>query len=55
MFSRQEGEGPHLALHPRPGTQLLGPLGFEGAQHRQTLRPSVEGVRSKALRAFGSQ
>ena len=27
----------------------LGPLGFEGAQHRQTLRPSVDGVRSKAL------
>ena len=31
----------------------LGPLGFEGAQHRQTLRPSVDGVRSKALRPFG--
>ena len=25
-------------------------LGFEGAQHWQTLRPSVDGVRSKALR-----
>ena len=33
----------------------LGPLGFEGAQHRQTLRPSVDGVRSKALRPFGVQ
>ena len=33
----------------------LGPSGFEGAQHRQTLRPSVDGVRSKALRPFGSQ
>ena len=31
----------------------LGPLGFEGAQHRQTLRPSVDGVRSKAPRPFG--
>ena len=30
----------------------LGPLGFEGAQHRQTLRPSVDGTRSKALRPF---
>ena len=28
----------------------LGPLGFECSQHRQTLRPSVDGVRSKALR-----
>jgi hypothetical protein len=26
----------------------LGPLGFEGAQHRQTLRPSVERICSKA-------
>ena len=33
----------------------LGPLGFEGAQHRQTLRPSVDGVRSKALRPFDMQ
>ena len=33
----------------------LGPLGFDFAQHRQTLRPSVDGIRSKALRpvAFG--
>ena len=33
----------------------LGPLGFDFAQHRQTLRPSVDGVRSKALRPFRSQ
>ena len=33
----------------------LGPLGFEGAQHRQTLSPSVDGIRSKALRPFGLQ
>ena len=33
----------------------LGPLGYEGAQHRQTLRPSVDGTRSKALRPFGLQ
>ena len=38
------------ALPPSPG-----PLGFEGAQHRQTLRPSVEGVRSEILRLFGLQ
>ena len=25
---------------------LLGPLGFEGAQHRPTLRPSVDGTRT---------
>ena len=36
-------------------TSPLGPLGFEGAQHRQTLRPSVDGVHSKALRPFGPQ
>jgi hypothetical protein len=36
---------------PRP----LGRLGFECSQHRQTLRPSVDGIRSKALRPFGSQ
>jgi hypothetical protein len=30
----------------------LGPLGFEGAQHRQTLRPSVDGILSKAPRPF---
>ena len=33
----------------------LGPLGFECSQHRQTLRPSVDGIRSKALRPFGVQ
>jgi len=33
----------------------LGPLGFECSQHRQTLRPSVDGIRSKALRLFGVQ
>ena len=41
---------PPAARRPRP----LGPLGFEGAQHRQTLRASVDGVRSKALRPFGA-
>ena len=41
-------EGGHL-----PGP--LGPLGFEGAEHRQTLRPSVDAIRSKALRPFGLQ
>ena len=35
-------------LEPGP----LGPLGFDFAQHRQTLRPSVVGIRSKALRPF---
>ena len=30
-------------------------LGFDFAQHRQTLRPSVDGTRSKALRPFGFQ
>ena len=39
----------------RPKGRPLGPLGFERAQHRQTLRPSVDGTRSKALRPFGSQ
>jgi len=33
----------------------LGPLGFDFAQHRQTLRPTVDGNRSQALRPFGSQ
>ena len=35
------------------GPVPLGPLGYEGAQHMQTLRPSVDGTRSKALRSFG--
>jgi hypothetical protein len=33
--------------------QPLGPLGFEGAQRRQTLGPTVDRTRSKALRPFG--
>ena len=33
----------------------LGPLGFDLAQHRETLRLSVVGIRSKALRPFGLQ
>jgi hypothetical protein len=33
----------------------LGPSGFDFAQQRQTLRPSVGGIRSKALRPFGLQ
>ena len=35
------------------GDPLVGPLGFDFAQHRQTLRPSVDGIRSEALRPFG--
>ena len=38
-----------------PEAGPLGPLGFDFAQHRQTLRPSVDGIRSKALRPFGLQ
>ena len=56
------GRSEHLARYTLTGNAWtftaegpLGPLGFEGAQHRQTLRPSVDGVRSKALRPFGSQ
>jgi hypothetical protein len=37
----------------RPKERLLGPLGFNFAQHRQTLRPSVDGIRSKALHPIG--
>jgi hypothetical protein len=33
----------------------LGPLGFECSQYRQTLRPTVDGARSKALRPSGVQ
>ena len=44
-----------LILHPLHRLTPLGPLGFDFAQHRQTLRPSVEGTRSKALRPFGLQ
>ena len=39
----------HRALGP------LGPLGFECSQHRQTLRPTVDGTRSKTLRPFRLQ
>ena len=43
------GEEESYPFHRPP----LGPLGFEGAQHRQTLRPSVDGalvaMREKAL------
>ena len=35
------------------GPSPLGPLGFECSQHRQRLRPSVDGIRSKVLRPFG--
>ena len=37
------------------GLLFLGPLGFDFAQHRQTLRPSVDGIRSKALRSDSDQ
>ena len=30
----------------------LGPLGFERAQHRQTLRPTVDGTRTAAGRSW---
>ena len=45
------------AVSYKRGTPVgpLGPLGFEGAQHRQTLRPSVDGIRSTALRPLGVQ
>ena len=43
-----KGRGDHSG-----GGCPLGPLGFEGAQHRQTLCASVDGIRSKALRPFG--
>ena len=42
-----EGSSPELSA--------AGPLGFEGAQHWQTLRPPVDGTRSEALRPFGSE
>ena len=42
----------HGAKHPYPRS---GPSSFDFAQHRQTLRPSVDGIRSKALRPFGLQ
>ena len=49
---------PPLKHRQRESTQRgrnLGPLVHECAQHRQTLRPSVAGIRSKALRPFGVQ
>ena len=33
----------------------LGPLGFDFAEDRQTLRPSTDGICSKTLRPFGVQ
>jgi len=36
-------------------TSSLGPLVFECSQHRQTLRPSVDRIRGKALHPFGLQ
>ena len=44
--------------HERRGQKeniSLGHLDFDFAQHRQTLRPTLNGTRSKALRPFGSQ
>jgi len=43
----------HRTLHIE--NQTLGLLGFERAQHRQTLRPIVDGARSKDPRPFGLQ
>ena len=47
LFSYGDSPGYPVARGP------LGPLGLDFAQHRQTLRPSVDGIRSKALRPFG--
>ena len=44
-----------LVTHSRFIRWPLGPLGFERAQHRRTSRPTVDGIRSKALCPFGSQ
>ena len=59
--SRVFKSGERRAVTPRtPGAPVLlknhpsGPLGFECSQHRQTLRPTLDGTRSKALRSFGS-
>ena len=54
LFSGTDPESYHrvycnIKSHP------LGPLGFDFTQHRQTLRPSVDEIRSKALRPFGLQ
>ena len=42
-----------VSLNGCGGDRPLGPLGFEGAQHRQTFALPVIGIRSKALRPFG--
>ena len=42
-----------VSFSPAPTQTPLGPLGFECSQHRQTLRPTVDGTRSKVLRPFG--
>ena len=39
---------PGLEVNMVQRNASLGPLGFEGAQHRQTLRPSVDGIRARA-------
>jgi len=48
---RESGSNEPFELHQ----VFLGPLGFDFAQHRQTLRPSLDGIRSKAPRPFGVQ
>jgi len=53
LFSRQPYICPPLpSTEPRAVDQvlLLGPLGFDVAQHRRTPRPSVERIRRTALR-----
>ena len=56
---RAPSTGEHRKLFCRktmlPCFSRVCPLDFEGAQHRQTVRPSVERIRSKALRPFGLQ
>ena len=42
-------------LQGEPFLIFLGPLGFDYAQHRQTLRPTVDGIRSEALCPLGLQ
>ena len=46
---------PPESLYAIEAMDPIGPLGFEGAQHRRTPRPSVGRIRIKALRPFGSQ
>jgi hypothetical protein len=38
-----------FVIEPSRQKVALGPLGFDFVQHRQTLRPPVVGIRSKAL------